>query len=68
MQELLAQAIELLPKTGEVQFDAYKASLNTAMPDKSKDVFTYLLKHNMLNKRVVVGEDHKVNVFLSRKV
>ena len=68
MNELVAEALELLPKSGTVDFDVYKAQLNTAMPDKAKDVFMYILKNDLLVKKVKIGEDHKAAVLLSRKV
>jgi len=68
MDNLVSQALEMLPKSGTVDFDAYKAQLQSAMPDKARDVFTYILKNNLLNKRVQVNADHKATVLLSRKV
>lgn len=68
MDELVAQALALLPSSGEVGFDAYKAQLNQAMPDKAKDVFTYVLKNNLLNKVVKYDSNSKIQVYLSRKV
>ena len=67
MNDLLAQALALLPASGEVEFDAYKAQLFTAMPDNAKDVFTYALKNDLLNKRVEIS-NHVAKVYLSKKV
>jgi len=67
MNELVQQALDLLPAKGEVEFDEYKAQLFGAMPDKAKDVFTYALKNNLVNKRVEIS-DHVAKVYLSKKV
>jgi len=68
MNELVSQALELLPKSGEVVFDAYKAQLQSAMPDKAKDVFTHILKNDLLGKVVRYDSNGKITVYLSRKV
>lgn len=68
MDELVKQALALLPLTGEVVFDVYKNSLNSKMPDNAKDVFTRILKMDMLNRRVAYDANHNIQVYLSRKV
>jgi hypothetical protein len=68
MNELVAKALALLPTSGEILFDAYKAQLNSAMPDKAKDVFTHILKHDLVGKVVKYDTNKQVQVYLSRKV
>jgi len=68
MDDLVVQALEMLPKSGEVDFNVYKGQLQSAMPDKAKDVFTYVLKNSLLSKVVKYDNDGKIAVYLSRKV
>jgi len=68
MDDLVKQALELLPASGTVVFDAYKAQLQTAMPDNAKDVFTHILKNNLLSKKVKYDNNKNIVVLLSRKV
>lgn len=68
MDELVRQALMLLPVTGEVVFDVYKGNLTAQMPDHAKDVFTRILKGDMLNKRVAYDANKNIQVYLSRKV
>lgn len=67
MDNLVKDALEMLPKSGEVVFDVYKAQLQSAMPDKARDVFTHILKNDLLSKVVKYDNDGKIAVFLSRK-
>lgn len=67
MDELVQQALGMLPASGTVVFDVYKAQLQTAMPDKAKDVFTHILKNNLLSKKVKYDENKNIVVLLSRK-
>jgi len=67
MEKLVSDALELLPKSGEVEFNAYKAQIQTAMPDKAKDVFTYILKNGLIGKVAKYNPDGKISVYLSRK-
>jgi len=67
MDNLVVQALAMLPASGEVVFDVYKASLQAAMPDKAKDVFTHILKNDLLNKEVRYNSDGQITVYLSRK-
>jgi len=66
VQAQIDEALELLPPTGEVEFEAYKAQLYTANPDGGKAVFTHLLLTGKLQKRLQVAGG-AVTVFLSRK-
>lgn len=59
-------AMDLLPETGEVEFDAYKAQLYAQNTDRGKEVFTQLLKAKLVTQRLQFV-DGKPTVFLSRK-
>ncbi len=59
-------ALELLPVSGEVEFDAYKAQLYAANPDGGKAAFQMMLKNQMVNKRLDLST-RPVTVHLSRK-
>jgi hypothetical protein len=67
MDELVAKALSMLPASGEIVFDAYKASLQSEMPDNAKDVFTFILKNNLLGRQVRYDKDGNIQVYLSRK-
>jgi len=67
MDNLVSQALEMLPKSGEVDFNVYKGQLQTAMPDKAKDVFTHILKNGLLSKVVKYDNNGNIAVYLSRK-
>lgn len=66
VQAQIEDALALLPATGEIEFDAYKAQLYIANPDGGKAVFTHILNAGKLNKRVKI-EDGVPVVYLSRK-
>jgi hypothetical protein len=66
MDSLVAQALSLLPTSGDVVFDVYKAQINTAMPDKAKDVFTYILKNQLVKTRVAYDANKKIVVYLGK--
>ena len=53
VQEQIDDALSLLPETGEIEFDAYKALLQEQNPDGAKDVFSTILKKKMLEKRLI---------------
>jgi hypothetical protein len=67
MDNLVSQALDLLPKSGEVDFNVYKGQLQSAMPDKARDVFTHILKNGLLSKVVKYDNEGKIAVYLSRK-
>ena len=60
-------ALALLPATGEMEFDTYKAQLQAANPDNAKAVFTRILTAKLCNRRLQIVEGVPT-VYLSRKV
>jgi hypothetical protein len=60
------QALSLLPATGEIEFDQYKANLYAQNPDGGKAVFTAIIKGKMANRRLDMSTGKPV-VFLARK-
>lgn len=66
LDEQISVALALLPVEGEVEFDAYKAQLQTANPDNAKAVFTKILIAKMANRRLQIV-DGQPTVYLSRK-
>jgi hypothetical protein len=57
----------LLPETGEIEFDAYKALLQAQNPDGAKEVFSVILKKQMVQRRLI-SRPLPAKVMLSRKV
>jgi hypothetical protein len=66
MDELVSQAIELLPVTGTVEFNAYKATLYEALPDYGRDVFASMIKRGLVKKELGRDSSGAVVVLLSR--
>jgi len=68
MDELVVQAIALLPAVGQsVEFEAYKANLYAAIPDNGRDVFAHLIKKDLVGKKLSRDKDGNIVVMLSRK-
>lgn len=59
-------ALALMPATGELEADAYKALLYTANPDGGKAVLTKILTNKLVNRRLEI-KDGAAKVYLSRK-
>lgn len=60
------EALALLPPEGQkMEFDEYKAKLYSVNPDTGKDVFTHLIKRDLIGKVLDQREDgsHMLNVF-----
>lgn len=68
MNELVEQALALLPASGEVVFDTYKAQINNAMPNQAKDVFTHILKNQLVKTRVAYDANKKITVYVGKVV
>jgi len=66
IDDQIEQALSLLPATGEVEFDQYKANLYAQNPDGGKAVFTAILKAKMLGRRLDMSTGQPI-VYLSRK-
>lgn len=66
VQQQIEEALALLPETGEIEFDAYKALLQAQNPDGAKEVFTQILKKQMLARRLIT-RPLPATVMLSRK-
>jgi len=67
MQEMVNNAIALLPPAGEwVEFDEYKSNLYSSNPQNGRDVFAHLIRRELVLKRLDTNTDGKVVVFLSR--
>lgn len=68
LQENINEAVALLPPAGEkVEFDTYKGQLYSANPNTGKDVFTYMLKNDLVKRELSKNADGKPIVLLSRK-
>jgi len=68
LDALVETAIKLLPADGsQLEFNAYKAKLYSALPDEGKDAFTRMLTANMVNKSLSRDSAGNVVVLLSRK-
>lgn len=68
MDELVVQALELLPPAGQtMEFDAYKAKLYAAIPDNGRDVFAHMIKRDLVGKKLSRKSDGSVAILLSRK-
>jgi len=67
MDEMVGKAIELLPKSGTVEFNAYKAQLYAALPDNGRDVLAHMIKRGMIENQLGRDSSGKVVVLLSRK-
>lgn len=68
MESMTSSAVELLPKVGEwVEFDAYKANLYSANPEKGRDVFAHMIKNDLVLKKLDTNTNGQVVVFLARK-
>jgi hypothetical protein len=67
MDELVAQAIALLPVSGKVEFNVYKAQLYAALPDYGRDVFASMIKRSLVQKELGRDGSGNVVVLLSRK-
>lgn len=66
IDQQIADALELLPVEGEVDFDAYKAQLYAQNPDNGKVVFTHMIKNKLFSRRLEVNAPD-VLVYVSRK-
>jgi len=66
MDQLVQQALALLPASGDVLFDTYKGQINNAMPDKAKDVFTHILKNQLVKTRVAYDANKKIQVYVGK--
>jgi len=65
---MIAEALALLPPVGQsVEFEAYKAKLYAANPEKGRDVFAHLIKKDLLDKKLSRDAAQKIIVLLSRK-
>lgn len=59
-------ALELLPASGEVEFDAYKAQLYAANPENGKAVLTHIVAKRLTDRRTDM-QSRPVKVYVSRK-
>lgn len=67
-QSMLDAAIEILPSTGEIDFEEYKETLYAAYPEDGKEIFTSLLKSRAFKKRLELNVAQGVKVvWLSRR-
>ena len=66
MQELQDMAVALLPTTGGMEFEAYKAKVYAELPDNGRDILSHLLRNGVVGKRVAVV-DHKAVVTIFKK-
>jgi hypothetical protein len=62
-----AQALDILPVVGEVEFNTYKEQLYAVNPDGGKTVFTRLLKAKEFARRLDMSNPSSPVVYLSRK-
>lgn len=68
MDEMLSEAVEMLPPVGKtVVFDDFKAQLYSANPNNGRDVFSYLIRQGLVQKRLSRNSDGQMVVLLSRK-
>lgn len=66
LQDKVVEALDLLPETGTVDFEAYKAQLVEADPIGWQGTLQYMMKHAMTSRKVqVVGG--VVSVLLGKK-
>jgi len=68
LEQLVSYAIDLLPSTGTIEFNAYKAKLYAAQPDGGRDAFAHMIRANLINKSLERDAGGKPKVMLSRKV
>lgn len=62
----IQEALALMPETGELDSDAYKALVYTENPDSGKAVLTKILTNKLVSRRLEV-KDGVATVYLSRK-
>lgn len=68
MDEMLGDAIEMLPPAGKtIVFDDFKAQLYAANPNNGRDVFSYLIRQGLIQKKLSKNSDGQMVVLLSRK-
>jgi len=68
LDQMSEQAVELLPAVGQtMEFDAYKAKLYAQFPESGRDVFSHLIRNDIVAKKLARGADGKPVVLLSRK-
>jgi len=67
LDTMAKEALDLLPPNGsKVEFNAYKAQLYAANESNGKDVFTHLLKKELIGRELGRDKDGKVIVNLFR--
>lgn len=66
LNDVVADALELLPVEGEIEFEAYKANLYAEYPEAGRDAFQHILKKDMVGKRLDTST-RPVTVYLRRK-
>jgi len=67
LDDLVKYAIDLLPPTGQIEFNAYKAKLYAAQPDNGQEAFRRMLTADLVNKSLEQDAAGKPVVMLSRK-
>jgi len=67
LDDLVKRAIELLPATGAIEFNAYKAKLYAAHPEGGQDAFRRMLTADLVNKSLEQDATGKPVVMLSKK-
>jgi len=66
LNDIVVDALTLLPIEGEIEFNAYKAQLYVEYPEQGRDAFQHLLKKNMVKSRLDTST-RPVTVYLSRR-
>jgi len=66
LNDVVSDALTLLPAEGEVEFNDYKAQLYVEYPEQGRDAFQHMLKKDMFKKRLDTSA-RPVKVYLSRK-
>lgn len=68
LDTMTVEALALLPPAGQkVEFNAYKEKLYTANPNNGRDVFSHMIKKDLIAKTLDRDKDGKIVVMLARK-
>jgi len=68
LDQMVDDAVALLPPTGQtIEFDAYKATLYAANPNNGRDLFSHMIRQNVISKKLSKNSSGQMVVLLSRK-